>query len=459
MVFPTNLHVCTYDMRGTIVQTGQPKPCRQTGLVVHTHQILAELTRRHPHTRLAITQTGSATTAPYRLRTPDGHLVLAQNIQTGLARYLADDAGLGKDPALVKQFYEDTIDDDHNPVYRSLAAQYTEVVHRAGSADVLAQNINPIVSLFKAEQFGYLDDAGLARLHLTGVIHDVSGAEARFDYLRRRLAVTRHSVHIVAVSTAVRESLLAAGLPADQVTTVVNGLDVAGHQHRVDQARASGVFDRVARRNGLPVGGRMVLLPARRVAWKGHHDLIAAVAQLADRGRLPGDVYVTINGHGLVDTRDRGYETELADAITAKGLAGRVFLLDDLAPDEVAACYGAAHIAVLPSRLPEAFGYANIEAMLAGVPVITTRQGGPLDYITHDRSGLLVDPGQPSGLADALDLLLSDPGQRDRIAAAGLASAQRFTVEAMFDGYAAIINAHHAAGVAAAGARRAAYSR
>jgi hypothetical protein len=37
--FPHSLHICTYDVRGTILRTGQPKRCRQTGLVTHTHQL------------------------------------------------------------------------------------------------------------------------------------------------------------------------------------------------------------------------------------------------------------------------------------------------------------------------------------------------------------------------------------------------------------------------------------
>ncbi|MEU1605986.1 glycosyltransferase family 4 protein [Micromonospora matsumotoense] len=444
MEFPRSLHIATYDMRGTVVDSGLAKPCRQTGLVVHTHQLLGEMTRRYPSTRLAITQTG-ADTPPYRLRTPDGHLALAQAIATSFPRYLGAADGRGKDPDRVRAYYEERIDDPGNPVYHSLASQYAQAIRRAGSRNLLLQNINPITAVLKAEEFGYLDASGLGRLNLTGVVHDISGAQRRFDYLRRRIERTGHSVWLIAVSDAVRATLVAAGIPSRRVATVVNGLDVHGFQDRVNQARAGGVFEVVRRRNQLPAAGRMILMSARRVAWKGHHDLVEAVAILASRGLCEG-VYVAINGHGLIDTRDPDYEHDLAKAIIERGLADRVFLLDDLTPDEVTACYGAAHVTVLPSRLPEAFGYANIEAMLAGVPVVTTAHGGPLSYIDHERSGLLVNPADPVALADALQRLLTDPELQARIAAAGQSSARRFSVESMFDGYAKVLAAHPGAG-------------
>ncbi|MDQ3762226.1 MAG: glycosyltransferase [Actinomycetota bacterium] len=124
------------------------------------------------------------------------------------------------------------------------------------------------------------------------------------------------------------------------------------------------------------------------------------------------------------------------------GLARMVFLLDELTDAELAACYGQAHVAVHPSRRPEPFGYANIEAMLAGVPVITTAHGTPLEYLTHGLSGLLIPPGDPPILATAIDTLLSDQDLHTRLAVAGRASAERFGLDAMIRGYQAAISAH-----------------
>lgn len=437
--FPTSLHICTYDVHGTVLQTGQPKQCRQTGLVTHTHQLLAGLARMYPTLRLAITQTGAADNAGYFVRIPEGQLVLVQGIRTGFPDLLRT-AGGAKRPQWVRHYYEATIDDPDNPVYRSLAHQYATSIRRAGTAHLLAQNTNPLVSILKADEFGLLDD--FDRLHLTGVVHDTVEMQHRFDYLRRRIADTTATVRLVAVSDAVRHHLIAeAGIAPEHVRTVPNGIDDRRFRHRVAQSRADGVFELVRARNDLPAVGRMLLTSARRVAWKGHLDVLHAVKLLLSRGHCR-DFYVVFNGAGLTDTRETGYEEHLARTIIELGLERRVFLLDELTEAELAACYGHAHVAVHPSQQPEPFGYTNIEAMLAGVPVITTAHGGPLEYITPGTSGLLVPPHDPATLADTLSTLLSDPQLHARLAAGGRASADRFGLDAMVRGYQAAIRSH-----------------
>jgi glycosyltransferase involved in cell wall biosynthesis len=435
MGFPSSVHILTYDMHGAETATGRKKPCRHTGLVVHTHHLLAGLSARFPDTRWALTQTGERRRA-YQLRTPEGVLALAQGVATAFPQHLSGYAD-GKDPQRVRHFYETTIDEPANPVYRSLAEQYAHVIRAAGTPDVVAQNINPIVSVLKAEQLGCAP--GIGRLHLTGVVHDLAGAERRFDYLRQRLAVTEHSVRIVAVSTAVAEHLVEAGVPGETLHTVSNGMDVAAFESRLRTAQEQDAFAALALRNRLPATP-MVLMSARRVAWKGHRDLIDAVRMLADSG-FDG-FHVVVNGHDMHDTRALGYTDALADTIARYRLQDRVFLLDQLSQIEVAACYRAARVAVLPSRQPEAWGYANLEAMLAGTPVITSGHGGPRDYIEHGRSGLLVEPNAPVALAEAIHRLLTDTQLHARLSRQGRSSATRFGLAAMADGYAEILASH-----------------
>lgn len=435
--FPDSLHICTYDVGGTVVRTGRPKRCRTTGLVTHTHQLLAGFAHAHPTLRLAITQTGVPDNTSELVRVPEGQTVLVQGIQTAFPDLLRV-AGM-KCPHRARHYYESTIDDPDNPVYRSLAGQYAAAIRRAGTRHVLAQNINPLVSILKADEFGLLDD--FAPVHVTGVVHDTADMPRRVDYVRRRLAQAAATISLVAVSDAVCRYLVDdAGIGPEHVRTVRNGIDGRAFGCRVEAARRDGAFQRVRARNALPTEGRMLLTSARRVAWKGHHDVLRAVKLLIACGRR--DFYVVFNGAGLVDTRDEGYEQQLAAAITELGLEHTVFLLDELTDAELAGCYGQAHAAVHPSRLPEPFGYANIEAMLAGVPVIATAHGGPLEYITHRSSGLLVPPGDPPALATAIDALLSDQQLHARLARGGRASADRLGLTAMVRGYEAAIRAH-----------------
>lgn len=426
------VHIITYDFAGTDVATGARTPCRTSGLVTHTHQLLTGISRVAPRLRLALTHTGTAHEGHY-LRTDAGQLVLAQGIATGFPDHLGCLDRPGKDPARVRRYYEDQIDRRDNPVYRSLAASYARVIRVAGARCVLAQNINPLVSILKAEELGHLPGGRLGPLAITGVVHDLADAPARFGYLARRLHQTSHQVRLIAVSRAVHDGLAAAGIPAETVRAVPNGLDIAGFDQRLDQARRDHVFEAIRVRNGLPNTATMLLVSARRVEWKGHGDVIEAVKILAQRGI--DEFFVVFNGNKMCDTREPDYEFTLHRRITTAGLGERIFLLDDLTPVEVAACYDAAALAVHPSRSPEAWSYANIEAMLAEAAVIAASHGAPVDYIDDGRTGALVPPRDPNALATAIARLLAAPEQRRRMARAGRAVARQFTDEAMATDY------------------------
>jgi D-inositol-3-phosphate glycosyltransferase len=110
----------------------------------------------------------------------------------------------------------------------------------------------------------------------------------------------------------------------------------------------------------------------------------------------------------------------------ASGVEDRFILTGDLA--DVAPAYACLDVLVLPSAMPEPFGLVLIEAMARRIPVIATSAGGPSEIIDHDRSGLLVPPGDAHALARALDRLFADRQLRLQLAANGRA---RF--ESMFE--------------------------
>ena len=88
------------------------------------------------------------------------------------------------------------------------------------------------------------------------------------------------------------------------------------------------------------------------------------------------------------------------------GLRDTVHLLGHR--DDIEACLAGMDLFVLPS-LNEGMGRALIEAMAAGLPVIASRVGGIPSVIDHERTGLLVPPGDAGALADALRRLLDRP--------------------------------------------------
>lgn len=106
---------------------------------------------------------------------------------------------------------------------------------------------------------------------------------------------------------------------------------------------------------------------------------------------------------------------------------------------EIMACFAAAAVAVAPSRWQEPLGLVAIEAMAAGTAVVVTRVGALPEIVTHEVTGLVVEPGDPGALAEALDKVVSDPALQHAYGAAGRVRAQRFAASAIvprvLDGY------------------------
>jgi glycosyltransferase involved in cell wall biosynthesis len=93
--------------------------------------------------------------------------------------------------------------------------------------------------------------------------------------------------------------------------------------------------------------------------------------------------------------------------------------------ERVAAFYRDADVFVLPS-LREPYGTVYGEAMAAGLPVVGWRAGNLPHLATHDREGLILEPGDSQGLSRALERLATDQPHRHRLAAAAARRAQTF---------------------------------
>jgi glycosyltransferase involved in cell wall biosynthesis len=95
--------------------------------------------------------------------------------------------------------------------------------------------------------------------------------------------------------------------------------------------------------------------------------------------------------------------------------------------DDLIAAYKAMDVCVLPSILDEGLPTALLEAQLAGLPVVASDIGGTRETIDVGKTGVLVRPNDPDGLARAIGQLESDP---ERLAA--MAAAARPWVEESF---------------------------
>ena len=185
---------------------------------------------------------------------------------------------------------------------------------------------------------------------------------------------------------------------------------------------APAAFDRAAARQDLraAIGAdprAVVILQACRLErWKGHALLLAALARLRDQ---PGwEAWIA---GGVQRPHEQPYLDELHAAARAAGIADRVRFLGQRS--DVPRLLAAADIHCQPNTGPEPFGIAFVEALDAGLPVVTTRLGGGAE-IVNDTCGILVEPDDTAALAAALRGLIVDPAARADLGAAGPARAR-----------------------------------
>jgi glycosyltransferase involved in cell wall biosynthesis len=125
----------------------------------------------------------------------------------------------------------------------------------------------------------------------------------------------------------------------------------------------------------------------------------------------------------MVGRRGWLYDEIFASA-EALHLTDRLIWLEDALWDDLPAIYNGARVLALPSHY-EGFGLTALEAMACGTPTVVSDRGS-LPEVVGD-TGLLVDPDDPGGIADALRQMLADDELHARSRAAGLARAATFT--------------------------------
>jgi glycosyltransferase involved in cell wall biosynthesis len=108
-----------------------------------------------------------------------------------------------------------------------------------------------------------------------------------------------------------------------------------------------------------------------------------------------------------------------------------VILAHNIPNSQVMASWLHASIAIVPSVWHEPGGQVAMEAMLVGLPVVSSDVGGLRDVVQHGSTGVMVPPSDPGALAAALDGLLDNPELRQRMGEAGRVHARQFEVAAV----------------------------
>jgi glycosyltransferase involved in cell wall biosynthesis len=276
--------------------------------------------------------------------------------------------------------------------------------------------------------------AGFVRAHGIEIVH----AHAARDYhlaalavrlaSRGRLVLTRHALfplhginrhllsgagRVIAVSQAVAESLRQNGvIESSKITVVHNGIDT----------------DRFAGSTNTPAAGgnRPILVGTvgHLAPIKGQDVFVRAAALISARRR--GVHFVVI---GEDKSPQMGYRKHLESLVGELGLTESVAMPGWT--DDIPGVLSSLTLFVSAAR-SEPFGLSIVEAMAAGLPVVSTASEGALEIIEDGHSGKLVPVGDPESLAEAINDLLDNPLERSRLGRNALVAArERYSLARM----------------------------
>lgn len=232
-----------------------------------------------------------------------------------------------------------------------------------------------------------------AEVPLVGTFH-AAGSQTLY---RRMTKPARRALGRLTVRTAVSEQarLLVRQALGGSYWVIPNGVDVA----------------RFAKAVPWPSVRPAVLFVGRHEERKGLEVLLDAFAQRD----LGADLWVAGEGPQTA-------------ALRAKRVPN-VEWLGRISDEELARRMRAATVFCAPSLYGESFGIVLLEGMVSGAAVVASAIPGYADVARDDREALLVPPGDVDGFADALRRVLTEPGLRNRLVAAGEARGAEFSME------------------------------
>jgi glycosyltransferase involved in cell wall biosynthesis len=229
---------------------------------------------------------------------------------------------------------------------------------------------------------------------------------------------------IVGVSNHTASTFIAAGYRSDRVHAVLNAIDPSRWDPSLNPAPGRASL-------GVPDGAPLITSVARLFRWKGHFELLSALALV--KHKHP-DVRLAIVGSDY--PADSGTTRMLKEHASELGIGENVIFTGQRS--DIAALLAACDVFSLPS-FEEPFGLVFAEAMAMKRPVVALTNGGTPEVVEHGKCGLLSPPGDIDALAANLLRLLDDPALRSQFGEHGrLRVEQHFTPQRMASDFAAL---------------------
>ncbi len=236
--------------------------------------------------------------------------------------------------------------------------------------------------------------------------------DARARFWARGVSRRLHCV--VCPSEHSRRTQLGYGVAPDRVQTIHNSVDL--------QQFGCGDPTLARRALGLEPATPLVVFSSRIDPQKRPLDALEAFRRVAT---IHSDAHLVFLGCGALENETRA-------AAGRAGLANRVRFVGHQSnvPDWLAA----ATAWILPTE-SENFSLAVLEALAAGCPVVSTLCAGNDEVLVPEANALATPVGDVEAQAACLNRLLSDATLRNRLGAAGRATARRYSAEQMVDAY------------------------
>lgn len=259
-----------------------------------------------------------------------------------------------------------------------------------------------IASAFKASLVAKIACRGLK----CGVVHYIHAVDLVLEgKLKRKLfsVMSRHDPMLF-----VSETVKQAHRPADHAgpaAVVYNGV------RDPFSSDSTKPYPREVRREfGVADDALLLCYMGAFVGWKDHPTALGAFAKL-DGSMSPRLLLIGKGEPGsTVEAQVKQMDDWRVQIVSPRPDARRVL--------------GCVDVYIHTSRR-EGFGLAVVEAMLAGRPVVATREGAFMEYIEDGKTGLLAEPGDPASFASKIEMLAKDRELASRIAIAGREAALR----------------------------------
>jgi glycosyltransferase involved in cell wall biosynthesis len=256
-----------------------------------------------------------------------------------------------------------------------------------------AENIDLVHARSRAPAWSAFYAARRTGRRFVTTFHNIYGGETRLK--RAYNAIMARGERVIAISDFVGAHARSVyHVTPSQLRIIPRGVDRSRFDpESIAQPRIITLAKEWRLQDGVPV----VMLPGRVTRWKGHLQLIEAVASMPHR-----ELQVVFVGS---DDAKPGFRRELLRRIEQHRLGGVFHIVGECR--DMPAAMMLADVVVSASTEPEGFGRVIIEAQAMGRPVIATDHGGARETVLPGETGWLVPPGDRAALATALTEALS----------------------------------------------------